>query len=259
EDADAKLYAIYPELLRSYIAAGDVENVKRVIAKMIEGKLDARDLARHQVAFALASLEKKRDLDLALDYARSAVEVLRKPAPKIEDKGPDAAASVEAMAEYAQSQLAEALHLQGRILLAKGIADQAAAALEESVQLRETEASAIDLGLAYAKLNKTDRAVEMLTRGYAYEGKRKTEALAALKRIYGNREKTRRMKAMLGEAVARHRVKVREETIARALREMTRTEQKAAPGFSLSTLDGRKLALSDLAGKVVLLNFWATW
>src|SRR5579864_1380690 len=32
-----------------------------------------------------------------------------------------------------------------------------------------------------------------------------------------------------------------------------------APNFTLETLDGKNLSLSDLRGKAVLLNFWATW
>jgi peroxiredoxin len=32
-----------------------------------------------------------------------------------------------------------------------------------------------------------------------------------------------------------------------------------APDFSLSTLDGKTMKLSDFRGKAVLLNFWATW
>lgn len=32
-----------------------------------------------------------------------------------------------------------------------------------------------------------------------------------------------------------------------------------APGFALSTVDGKKGGLSDFRGKVVLLNFWSTW
>ncbi len=32
-----------------------------------------------------------------------------------------------------------------------------------------------------------------------------------------------------------------------------------APNFQLRDLDGRMMALSDLRGKVVLINFWATW
>ena len=34
---------------------------------------------------------------------------------------------------------------------------------------------------------------------------------------------------------------------------------KAAPDFTLATLDGNKVKLSDFRGKAVLLNFWATW
>jgi len=32
-----------------------------------------------------------------------------------------------------------------------------------------------------------------------------------------------------------------------------------APDFSLESLDGRMLRLSDFRGKAVVLNFWATW
>ncbi len=36
-------------------------------------------------------------------------------------------------------------------------------------------------------------------------------------------------------------------------------ERKAAPQFLLKDGDGRTVQLSDYRGKVVLLNFWATW
>ena len=32
-----------------------------------------------------------------------------------------------------------------------------------------------------------------------------------------------------------------------------------APDFQVTTYDGRKLALADFKGQVVVLNFWATW
>jgi len=36
-------------------------------------------------------------------------------------------------------------------------------------------------------------------------------------------------------------------------------EKKEAPAFSLSSLDGKPIALSDFKGKPVLVIFWATW
>lgn len=37
------------------------------------------------------------------------------------------------------------------------------------------------------------------------------------------------------------------------------TESSVAPAFELSTTDGGKINLSDYKGKVVILDFWATW
>jgi len=36
-------------------------------------------------------------------------------------------------------------------------------------------------------------------------------------------------------------------------------EGKRAPAFNITTLDGERLSLADLRGKVTLLNFWGTW
>jgi thiol-disulfide isomerase/thioredoxin len=48
----------------------------------------------------------------------------------------------------------------------------------------------------------------------------------------------------------------------RALRYISRPElarAKMTPAFSVTTIDGKQVSMDDLQGKVVLLDFWATW
>lgn len=48
----------------------------------------------------------------------------------------------------------------------------------------------------------------------------------------------------------------------RALRYISRPEllrARMAPPFAITTTDGQRVSMDDLAGKVVLIDFWATW
>src|SRR5258705_6224021 len=41
--------------------------------------------------------------------------------------------------------------------------------------------------------------------------------------------------------------------------EASQMRGKPAPAFTLATLDGKKVSLSDYKGRPVLVNFWGTW
>lgn len=48
-------------------------------------------------------------------------------------------------------------------------------------------------------------------------------------------------------------------TLISGLTQSTAQKGSPAPDFEISYLDGRKVRLSDLKGKPILINFWATW
>ena len=45
----------------------------------------------------------------------------------------------------------------------------------------------------------------------------------------------------------------------RVIRPRAQTESRPAPDFEMETFDGETFRLSELEGKVVVLNFWASW
>jgi len=72
----------------------------------------------------------------------------------------------------------------------------------------------------------------------------------------------RRHRHFLGFAVLACAIALAGWSLARAQDKSTDTQSlkgKPAPDFSLQTLDGKTVTLSEQRGSVVLLDFWATW
>lgn len=253
DDQDFKLYVLYMDETRAYLAIGDLENAERLIHVMEKAGLGPR-LTSLQVRLAEVCADQKTKLDLAKEYISSAIETARKDIAQNE-----ASKDTEASAKRMKAnRLAPLLYTQGRLLLAEGRTEEAVAPLAESIQWAEKEPVALDLGLAYEKLGRTDDAIKMLTMAYSFSGAKKELAKKELSRIYGDREKTKPLAAMLSEAVEARKASLRAEAPVRSTQTSTLVG-KPAPAFEFASVTGQRVRLADLQGKVVLLNFWATW
>ena len=58
---------------------------------------------------------------------------------------------------------------------------------------------------------------------------------------------------------AQERIVIKEADLLKNLKLMPEAESLPAPYFASVTPEGKKLSIDDLKGKLVILNFWATW
>jgi tetratricopeptide (TPR) repeat protein len=256
DDRDAKFYIIYPPMIEVCVAVKDMNNAERLLDLMAKGNVDTNLMVEAWIAIARGYGESRTKRDTALEHVQKAIKQLRMPAPKPEKSSSE---DDEYAREHFTGLLADALAIEGKILLSKGMATEAAVALAESVSVREQEESLLDLGLADARAGKKQEAVDALSRAYAFEGKRQKEARSELAKIYPTGPGSKKLTDVLAEAVARHKEHEHKVAIEKAAVELAKTKPEAAPLFALATLAGRQVQLSDFRGKVVLLSFWASW
>lgn len=243
------ILTIDPTRLRGW-RFNNVEETERRIAVILK-RDPTRQLTGAWTGLAKVYLTKKIKLDKALVYADRTIEFWREKS---------------LAAEYTREYLADALVLRGEILLEKGQTDIAVTALDEAVRLQPQykagpleepalEEYQLKLAKAYIRAGNKERAINALMSVYAFEGTHQLEAKAMLESL-SNESK---LAAMLTAAVENRRAGQRPKARTKALNEMAKIEIKPAPDFTLSTLAGNQVRLSDLQGKVVLVNFWATW
>jgi tetratricopeptide (TPR) repeat protein len=249
KDQDLKIHVLYTREATAYIKDGDFEDAERFLGLMEKG--GARVLSL-QMELASAFIDRKIKLETARNFIDQGMAATRNELARQE-----AAKGAAGAVSGTKSLLARWLYLHGRLLVTQGAPEQAVVPLKESIQLVEREAAAFELGQAYAKLDRTDDAVKMLLLACSFDGSKKQESREALERIYGDREGTKPVVTAINEAVEKHKLSIRSS--GGIYRERSALEGKAAPLFALAAVTGQKVNLSDYQGKVILLNFWATW
>ena len=108
----------------------------------------------------------------------------------------------------------------------------------------------------YAKilmaLNRNQEAYDKLESAVK-SGKANEEMIAAFKSLY---IKLKGSESGFNQYAAEIRKGINANLLLKLNREMIKTQ---AAGFSLKDLDGNEVSLASLKGKIVVLDFWATW
>lgn len=246
-------------LVQAAIETRDDERVVRY-GELIIARGDADPDVLSRVTYSLLSQPGAERAERALRYAKTYEEKLRalareKPAYRSEQA---------ALKENVDRGLSRAYLFQARALGSLGRLDEAVKTAVAGFDAYPTAESAREMALLYSRAGKDLDAAKWYANAFAVEDPRSTAAERAedRRRMGESYLKANGSSAGLGDLVlhAYDLMAARLEKHREAIRRVDPNYGVTDPiNFTLSALQGDPLVLSSLAGKVVVLDFWATW
>ena len=222
-----------------------------------EGNIDALT----NVVTTLRERRADGDLNVAITYANQLVRefegiVSSRPKPK--------RISAAQWEERKQQGLASVYLVRARVHADMGNDEKAKADVMKSFDSARMAGAAMVLGELAEKRKAVDEAIEYYSQGFAIALATSEEIdLKALRRklsqLYASKHGS---ETGLGDRLLKAYdafVKEREERLAKLEVPNINEGANSALNFKLTKLDGSKLDMASLRGKVVVLNFWATW
>lgn len=226
------------------------KNIPMVI-ELLNSYKDANAMLYNSVAWSL--YESENDLNLAEELALKGVELANKEIEKPKGKRPQ----LFTTSEWKNSRKRSAgmvMDTYGAILLKRNKNTEAEKVLTEAVMLLEKEEPELN-----------ERYVSALMMNGKFEIAKKE-----LEEFFSKAVNTSGMKEMLKESYIKtggtedsfdsyfrkFEDAAKEKIIAKLQKEMINEQ---APQFTLTDLNGKSVSLSDFKGKVVIVDFWATW
>ena len=204
------------------------------------------------VGAAIALADKKIQLQKAEEIARASFAALKK---RLE--GSRWAYKTDKEFEDALRTNPSAGHdALGWVLFAQGRIDEAEKELLKAYELSPGNVQNLHhLGRFYEAKNDTARAEDFYVKGLAVQTPGTNPSEAALRALYEKRHgNVAGYDAYLGELRDRDRVARKDKVL---------TARIAAPArvtaFDLKSLDGKRVTLDSLKGKIVVINYWGIW
>lgn len=136
----------------------------------------------------------------------------------------------------------------------KAWADAERALANAAVMLPDNGTVQYHLGMAYVSRNHTDQAIDALFMAATVE-KPEKEAMKELERLFKEKygaSASMQLNTQMQAAQTRADARKMRKIVANRL-------NVDAPYFSMTSLSGTSANLTSLKGKVVVINFWATW
>ena len=200
----------------------------------------------------IALAERKTHIKEAERMSRDGIEVLRK---KVEsqksfyDTDGEYESALNSMTALGHDALGWVLFLQGRT-------DEAEKELLKSYDLdHDSRDNLYHLGRFYESKNDLTKAEEYYVKGLGVQRPGQNPSETALKALYAKRNGS---DTGFDTYLAKLRDADRENRRARILAARF-TKPEAVPAFNLKSLDGTRVSLDSLKGKIVVINFWGIW
>lgn len=215
-------------------------------------KMDAEAAASMRNGLAWNMAEGGQDLEIALQLGKSAAEWAAS-----EKKTPVAPkpAALSANTWYEQRKYNEASFSDTYAFVLGKSGDYQQAAQVQAKAVALTEGKSDEMNERFCEYLEKTSAPDLRYRleGFVLNGHATAGMKAQFKRLYISEDKSE-------AGATAYLANLEKSALANKRKELVNTMlNQSAPGFSLKNLKGETVALSDLKGKVVVVDFWATW
>ncbi|WP_316823894.1 TlpA disulfide reductase family protein [Pedobacter miscanthi] len=145
---------------------------------------------------------------------------------------------------------AKILHVKGKNELAFFYEQKAL----KNIELQDMDQPSLELYTALLETaGQDDKAYDILLK-MARMGKSNTNMDTQLKRLYIKKGRNESNASLFLDTIRKNLIRTYKTEIAKKM-----IVNKKAPDFSLFNLNGKRVSLHGLRGKVIVLDFWATW